>query len=186
MRTGGDIARSFVTIQNNGADELDLSLWKIINNTKTFVLPKNTILGVRKSITLASEVTGLATPVGSNPELLFSNGTRVEAKVEKSSPPLLTPITTEKPKVKAVTKALLVSQAPQRQEASILKNISETPPTFTKPPTKEPLWPWYIGAAFLAALALVGFRFTQATAPQTTFSADDFEILEEKEGNEPH
>ncbi|MDO8604243.1 MAG: lamin tail domain-containing protein [bacterium] len=180
LRTGGDTARSFVTIQNNGGEELDLSLWQIISDTKTFILPKNTILGAHKSATFASEVTGLSTSAGNNPELLLPNGSRIDIKknsvVETIPPQKITQAQTVKniaPKV--------ASQAVGSLQAAVAESVQDTPVPLKQ--EEGTLWPWYIGAAFLGALALVGFRLTQVTSPKTTFSADDFEILEETENS---
>ena len=188
LSSGGDSARSFFTIQNNGGDELDISSWQVANKEKIFTFPKNTILGARKSATFASEVTGLATPVGNIPELRFPNGTRVPAKVEtvalQSPAPVLK--TVGKTNVIASAETRVAPQAPSLQEASALNAISEAE---ASPRQERGLWPWYVGSAFLGALALLGIRLTQDTKQKATINADDFEIIEEtdnEDNEEPH
>ncbi|PIY58555.1 MAG: hypothetical protein COY98_01400 [Candidatus Yonathbacteria bacterium CG_4_10_14_0_8_um_filter_43_17] len=186
LSSGGDNARSFFTIVNHGGDELDVSGWQVASNEKIFTFPKNTILGARKSAPFASEVTGLATPVGVIPELRFPNGTSVPIKVEAIASQDPTPIlkTPEKTKVVASAETRVAPQAPQYQEASVLNAISDDTPA---PPRQESgLWPWYVGSAFLGALALAGIRLTKNTEQKATINADDFEIIEETDDEEPH
>ncbi|MFZ2303161.1 MAG: lamin tail domain-containing protein [Minisyncoccia bacterium] len=190
LRTGGDVLRSFISIQNQGGDEMDISGWQVVAGEKTFTFPKNTILGARRSATFASEVTGLATPSGSTAELLFPNGSRVDTKVETVANQPILPKTVEKPKVVASTEARTVSQSPQtpqNQEASVLNAVADAP---TSPTQKEEgsLWPWYIGSAFLGALALLGLRLTREKNTETPEgpTADDYEIIEDVDGEEPH
>lgn len=183
LRTGGDASRSFFTIENRGEDELNISGWQVVNNEKTFTFPKNTILGARKSATFASEVTGLVTSVGSIPELRFPNGTRVDTKVETVAHHAVAPKAVEKPKAIASTAARAESQMPERQEASIMNAVSEPLAPLRD---ERGLWPWYVGSAFLGALALLGLRLTQKVEEKATITAEDFEIIEETDDNEPY
>lgn len=179
LSTGGDTTRSFFTIENRGGDELDISSWQAVGDEKTFTFPKNTILGARKSATFASEVTGLATPVGSILELRFSNGTRVETKNTSPVPSVSIPKAIEKP----ITQSRAVAQTPQRQEASVVNALPVTQLPLQK---ERSLWPWYVGSAFLGALALLGLRLTQKVEEKATITAEDFEIIEETNNEEPH
>lgn len=199
LRTGGDALRSFISIQNNGAEELDISGWQVVSGEKIFTFPKNTILGARKSVAFASEVTGLVTPIYTIPELRFPNGTRVDTKIEAVSAPSPVLKAVEKPMVTNSwpshvsrhgfgdpsddSEARSVLQVPQHQEASIMKAISEAPTPLRE---ERGLWPWYIGSAFLGAMALIGIRLTQKVEEKATITADDFEIFEETDDEEPH
>lgn len=184
LRTGGDDARSFFTIENRSGDELDISGWQVVVNDRTFKFPKNTILGARKSATFASEVTGLSTPSGNEVELFFPNGARVDVKDETV---MLKPVVTkavERSKVVVSTETRAVREPLQLQEASIVKAVSEEPS-----PTRQDrgLWPWYIGSAFLGALALLGLHLTRDKVQDTSThpTADDFEILDDTDSEEP-
>lgn len=187
LRTGGDATRSFFTIENRGGDELDISGWQVAGGEKTFIFPKNTILGARKSATFASEVTGLVTPADNIPELRFPNGTRVDTKVETVvaqtvASKVATPKAVEKPKVTASAPARVAPQATKQQSANVINAISEP----LEPIREERgLWPWYVGSAFLGAFALLGIRLTQKVENKATINADDFEIIEEKDDGEP-
>lgn len=185
LLAGGDAVRSFFTIQNQSGDELDISGWQVVASKKTFTFPKNTILGARKSATFASEVTGLDTPAGDIPEIRFSNGTRIEVKVETVVPQSLVVKAVEKPKAvaNANVPTRTLSQTSQHQEASVANAIPETPAPIRE---ERGLWPWYIGSAFLGALALLGIRLTQKVENKATINADDFEIIEETNDEEPH
>ncbi|MEK7568583.1 MAG: lamin tail domain-containing protein [Patescibacteria group bacterium] len=183
LNAGGDTARSFFTIQNRGGDEIDLSGWQVASAEKIFTFPKNTILGVKKNATFASEVTGLATPEGSVIELRFPNGSRVETKNETATAEAPAPKAEEKPKVKAVTQPRTAS-IPQQQEASAIVALPDTQTPLTQ--KEGSLWPWYIGAAFLGVFALGGIRLTREKEERGIDSSseantDDFEIVEESD-----
>jgi hypothetical protein len=188
VRAGGDTTRSFITIQNNGNEDLDLSSWQIESTGKKFVIPKNTFVSAKKTLTLASEVTGLSTPLGTNLELNFPNGTHVGM----ASPVVLTPTSTTV-KGPAVNAALIshpsrsVAQGSSNQEASIVSAFMQ--PTTQSSQKGDGLWFWYTSAAFLGIFALLGIRFVQKREDKTTFTADDFEIIEDVDDfdeNEPH
>ncbi len=192
LSTGGDASRSFITIQNLGGDELEVSGWQVVaSDNKTFTFPKNTILGARRSATFASEVTGLATPSGITTELLFPNGSRVDTKGESVAFQAVVPKAVEKPKVVVNTEARTVPQAtqvPQNQKASAMNAVTDA---LTSPQQQEgSLWPWYVGSAFLGVLALLGLRLTrdkQQNGPDEKGpTAEDFEIIEETNDEEPH
>lgn len=176
LRTGGDEAHSFIAIENRGADELDLSGWQVAVQGKIFTIPKNTLVGARKTLMLASEVTALATPTGSIASLHFPNGSRVSLQGEA--------------KVAVVNKESMVtaggvtggraSRAPLPvQTANTLAALDRTSDPYTPAPQESSLLIWYIGVAFLAAFALLGLRFARTTVAPDSFTADDFEIIDE-------
>ncbi|HBH71700.1 MAG: hypothetical protein UU88_C0002G0014 [Parcubacteria group bacterium GW2011_GWC1_42_11] len=188
LSVGGDQIRSFVKLENSGVDEIDLSDWQVVGNGKNFIFPKNTILSSRKTLTLASEVTGLATPVGSVVELRFPNGSSVSVKgVEKKELPVQgTPPqkVLEESKIKPTIQIQSAQTAPLDQKATIVDAFSDTQTSL--PSQKgDGMWPWYIGAAFLSAFALLGIRLTKSKEDNAFIAVDDFEIIEEVEDNEP-
>ena len=182
LSTGDDMARSFFTIQNHGGDEIDLSGWQVASTEKIFTFPKNTILGAKKSATFASEVTGLVTPEGSDIELRFPNGSRVAIKNETATAEAPASKVVQAPFVKTVAKARVMSEASPHQEAAVINALPETQ-TLPLAQKEGSLWPWYIGAAFLGALALLSLRLTREKKdnPSAEINADDFEIVEEKD-----
>ena len=185
LSTGGDMARSFFTIENRGGDEIDLSGWQVASGEKIFIFPKNTILGAKKSATFASEVAGLATPEGSDIELRFPNGSPVATKNETATAEAPDSKVGQAPFVKTVAKARVMSEASLHQEAATVNAFPETQ-TLSPAQKEGSLWPWYIGAAFLGALALLGLRLTREkresdTESSAEINADDFEIVEESD-----
>lgn len=184
LRTGGDLMRSFVAIENRGSDEVDLSLWQIKGGDKTFVLPQNTILGARKTLTLASEVTGLSTPADSVASLHFPNGTRVEmqgdAPASASAPRQLLNVQSAPtvPATHAVASARTPVLPTRDQEATALDAVDVTVTSLSAQEGGS-LWPWYIGAAFLGVLALLGIRFAKNGEAENSSPADNFEIIED-------
>lgn len=189
LATGGDSVRSFVMIENNGGDEIDLSGWQVVSGEKSFTFPKNTILGSRKSITFASEVTGLVTPFGVVVELRFSNGTLVATKNKNKIEAVLVapaiPKVVEKQKVKEVRQTQGFVSVPKsvNQEATVFTAFATTAQPLPQRQREEEgsLWPWYIGAAFLSVLALLALRFTRVPEEKGAPTADDFEITDDEE-----
>lgn len=188
LSVGGDQTRSFVTLENSGVDEIDLSDWQISSSGKIFIFPKNTILSARKTLTLASEVTGLVTPVGSVAEILFPNGSRVSVKSADKKELIVSETLSrkieEEPKIKSTAQIRPTQTAPLDQKASIADAFSDIQ---TSLPTQkgDSAWYWYISVAFLSAFALLGIRLTRGNEDKASITVEDFEIIEEVEDNEP-
>jgi hypothetical protein len=189
IHSGGDGARSFIAIENFGNEELDLSNWQIVAEGKKFILPKNTLIVAHKTLTLASEISGLSTSSSTVATLHFPNGALV--------PPPGTPVPTE---VKTspinnvpteVTQTTIAtggraSRAPTRVAAfaqpsqSAPETLSDQGADLAPVAQESPLWMWYVGIALFGALAAVGLRFGRKTEPASAeITADDFEIIEE-------
>ncbi|OIO31227.1 hypothetical protein AUJ77_00250 [Candidatus Nomurabacteria bacterium CG1_02_43_90] len=186
LRTGGDEARSFIALENEGSDEVDLSLWQIEGAGKIFILPQHTIVGARKTLTLPSEITGIVSPKESIVFLRFPNGTRVEPNQY-----LAPPTPAQKMKVETiptsqasavVSRTVLSDTENASQEAVAIGAFDDTTPSL-EGATTERLWPWYVGAAFLALFAIVGAHFAreQKNDEKRRLTADDFEIEEDKD-----
>lgn len=191
LRVGGDTARSFITLENRGSDELDLTRWQIIASGRNFILPK-IILGTKKIVTLPSEVTKLQTPEGSSVELHYGNGVRVPllnnvapqvpAPSVATTSLVTTPSAGETFTVKpaSVSQSLALSATSVSQKASALDAITNTSSSFSLQSAEEQddsVWYWYVGIAFIAATALLGLRLVRAHSAL----ADEFEIVEEGE-----
>lgn len=176
VQTGGDAMRSFVAIENRGKDELDLSEWQVEAQGKTFTIPKNTIVGAHKTLTLASEITGLATLKGMNASLHFPNGAQVSVQGEAT--PAISAPTKEIIYIKPAVRAVEAKTLPQEnQEASVIGATQGLLPENSK----TDLWVWYVGVAFFAAIALLGLRFTRKIGTPGLLTADDFDIIDEDE-----
>ena len=181
LRTGGDSARSFVAIENFGTTDLDLSGWQVSAPSKTFVLPKNTIIAAHKVLTLPSEISGLSTSTSTVVSLHFPNGTVVPTS-ETSLPTEVSsssPVISREVAADSVVEGR-VARAPQ-QSANVLATLDDEPSTDLSPaPQESSLWVWYIGAALLGALGALGIRFSRKPA-EAPSPADDFEIIEEED-----
>lgn len=190
LRTGGDPARSFVSIENRGTDETDLSLWQVEAQGKIFTLPQNTILGAKKILTLASEVTGLVTSQGSVAILRFPNGAHVDTLGETILAPAVQAPDREVIVIKqaeAVSSTRILASKTSAQEASIANAfVDDTPDSSAVQQESDSLWPWYIGAAFLGVLALLGLRTTRGKVAESPreLTADDFEIVEDEDSKD--
>lgn len=193
LGVGGDAARSFVSIENLGTDEIDLSSWQILNGDKIFIFPQNTILAAKKKLIVASEISGLVTPEGSNPILNFPNGTHVEMQSapsinvdttkSKNILPTSNPVGSSQNEVSAMVQASapVVPLKIQNQEASVIDAFPTPLPVSQK---DDGIWLWYTSAAFLAVFALLGIRLIKNAAPESVNPADEYEIIEESEEGE--
>ncbi len=182
LRTGGESLSTFIVMENRGNDELDISGWQISANNNSFIIPKNMILGARKTITFASEVTKLSTPVGTTVLLRFPNGTLVTLQGEIITTPPASFISNKNIQEKIISKPTSVqyvqSSKLQTQEASVASVFSNTA-TSGAPHAqlKEgSSWPWYIAVAFMGAIGALGLRFVRSKSTL----ADEFEITEDK------
>ncbi len=201
LRLGGDMSRSFISLENRSSDELDMTGWKIFSGGKLVTLPRM-ILSAKKIVTLPSEATNLSTPEGTLVELRFPNGVSVpllqnqvlqdvvipsnkvvtSAEVKLASPkndlldvvPQNQQNTIKSASVTPVTKPLV-----SMQQASVINALTDTvtsgAPITT--PKDESSWPWYIAVAFIGAIAALGLRFVRSKST----IADEFEITEDKD-----
>lgn len=181
LRSGGDVTRSFVAIENSGDTEIDLSGWQISLQGKNFILPKNTLIGARKILTVPSEVSGFSTSATSTMSLLFPNGAIVPL-LQNSSTGTATTLQMEKMEV---MKGDIVAKghAPRAptQTANALAALDEPNNLLLPAASESSLWMWYAGIALLGALAALAMRFSRRNQKTATFTADDFEIIEKKE-----
>ena len=183
LRAGGDVAHSFVAIENQTSNEIDLSGWQVSVNGKIFLLPKNTILGSRKTLTLPSEITGLVSPLGVTPELLFPNGFPVKSVGGGAlSQHTLEPVKYSPPSTQVLRTTPLLESS---QAASVaVASVETSGITLGTDTEKEGMMSWYVGVAFLSALALLAFRASRRRVSkeddEDTLTADDFDIVEEE------
>ncbi len=195
LLTSGDSTRSFIEIENRAEYEIDLSGWQVSLvapkgltrhdsvESKIFTFYPNTLLVARGTIKLASDKTGLSTPVGTIAELRFPNGIPVQLQSEIITAPLVSPAKDSPSAI--ITRIIIpatIIPAPipriSNQEASVVEALSGTATSSTiKSENKEKsMWPWYTGVAFLGVGALLGLRL--ARSKRTL--ADEFEIIEDK------
>lgn len=194
LRTGGDNIHSFISTENQADNEIDLSGWKISARNKDFIFPQNTILGAHKTVSFASEVTGLITPFGVSASLHFPNGTPVDLYNEKMLSSVATPISSEKSSEEIISKQSIFPSPQLRgsqdgeQTASALNTLSNSfiHSNTLAPREEKRRWLWYLGVGSFGAVALVGLRFSRGRGKID--SVDDYEIIEDntEEEGESH
>ncbi len=193
LRTGGNSEHSFVVIENHTDSELDLSGWHVSADGKNFVLPQSTLLSARKTVTLASEITGLMTPVGSIAFLHFPNGSLVKTQNEVATILSPTPVASKKiiSKSEEVKLVRALEESSQKsseevkfvraleessQKSSVLDAFSDTESPLSPTKKERSMWPWYTGVLSLGAGGLLGLRFARSKGT----IADEFKIIEDK------
>jgi hypothetical protein len=70
----GDVNDFFIELTNKANSDIDVSKWVLRADEKDFVLPKNSVIMSKKSITISSRVTGFSTSDQSNIKLFSSTG----------------------------------------------------------------------------------------------------------------
>lgn len=199
LSLGGDNTRSFIAIENKGGDELDLAGWQIVSGGKTFIFPQNTILVARRTLTMASEVTGLNTPLGAYAELRYPNGTQavttsgvaqvdgVAVSPRESSSKIASPKSQETIRIPAISvqKSLAVKEDVPSTDTLTLGAAQQAfvPSVVATDSTRNNIWLWYTAVALLGAFAFAGVRFMRKLQSQESpeFEAEDFQIVEEEE-----
>lgn len=70
----GDTKDFFIELTNNASSDIDVSHWFVNANGKTFILPKNTVIMSKKSMTLSDKVTGFIFNSKPNLKIFSSSG----------------------------------------------------------------------------------------------------------------
>lgn len=190
-----DAISSAVDIINEGTKDVDLSSWVIEGDSRRFTFPEHTMLLAGATITLAPETTGFR----NQPtflKILYPNWQpyeypqKVTAALVQKENSIPEELKTTPAAPQPIAKSLVASY---KQTASVADSFippSQTTSTVVEEQNKEEgsLWPWYTGAAFLGAFALLGIRLTQDKDVEhsSELTADDFEIIEDNNDEEPH
>lgn len=189
-----------VAISNDGAQEVDLSSWVLESGYRRFTIPPHTMILAKGTITLAPEVTGFRDPI-SSVNLLYPNWQRYEPFKDESQietisrgAPVVSRASSPAKILSSVdgvntNSSLEVDMTSQSQSASIADAFGGA-----SSQNENDIWVWYTSVALLGAAALLGLRFVRGSEIKNTFTADDFEIIEDVESapenefdkNEPH
>lgn len=188
----------FIEIANRGADEIDLSFWMVRVGGQTAILPRNTLVGPRRTIMFSDTVLALTVPAMGSLELVYPNGAyvasydagrRSPSVSYVSAPSATAPVAAVReaqagtwPLTRASTSATSTIPSapfPEGLGASLL-NMGETAHT------AAPLWPWMAAVVLLALGTIIAAMYLRRSEPgfaTPALVADDFEILEaEDEG----
>lgn len=181
LHAGGDNQRSFIAIENYGGEELDLSGWQIAATEKIFTLPKNTLIGGHKTLTVASEVSGLLVATSTVAQLRFPNGVLVPL-----SNTSVLPVDTTNQKIVSqiaprVQDSKQITIYPKTQTASTLDVFDDASTGNTTDSQESSLWAWYVGITMFGVVAALGLRMSRKNDRFSELSPDDFKIIEEKE-----
>ena len=88
----------FIEVQNDGKNEVDLSLWRLKSEAGMFTIPQGTVIGARKAIPFPAAITGLSADRLST-ALLYPNGNLVVGYAPKRETPEPLPVKAEESKI---------------------------------------------------------------------------------------
>jgi hypothetical protein len=86
----GDEKDFFIELTNNTSYDTDVSGWILVSNTKSFTLPKNTMIGSKNKIIISAKITNFSIADGTTLKLLTP---KREVSFDYS-PPILVPVET--------------------------------------------------------------------------------------------
>lgn len=196
VRTGASPS-GFVEIANRGDAEIDLSYWMIRTGGQTAILPRNTLLGPRRTTMFSNESLALSVPPAGAVELLYPNGALAMSydigRRQSSAPHIpivpvgapaartVLPQTSSPAQTLASTSTAGASMEvplPEGMEglsASLLDTVGASRGT-------APLWPWMLAVGTLALGTIIAALRIRHTEPilleAPVLTADDFEIIE--------
>lgn len=178
-------ADGFIEIENNGAGEIDLSLWLLRTSSGVFLIPQGTLIGARKSIPFPAEITKLfADKEGT--VLLYPNGNlvvaytakqvtgetasaSVSAKKEEVVPPapVSETVSPEKAVSAPVSERIVSENLPASSFASSTALLGAVGTA-----EKGSSSPWFLGTALLIVLSIIGY-VAMLREPQGINPADE-------------
>ena len=170
-RVGGE-GGFFVELSNNTESPADLSGWILKSDAKSFVFPKNTLLGGKKKMTLSPRITAFEFSDKSSLRLLSAAGELVFDYVAFSKPvkKIAAPVKANPPKAaENIPQSFIPTQA-----------VLAAAPILSEPAEKDgqfPYLPVSIFVIFLAAASGGLYFVRRMKTPH--IPGDNFELLDE-------
>lgn len=185
LRSGGNVNRSFIAIENRGDKEVDLSGWLVGTKEARFMFPKGTVIGANKTIMVPSEVTTLETPEGTVAELRYPNNMSVA--LAPNAPVVHVAKSNDVPHVMATTArnssspTILGTVRSNTSQLAAVDTAVNAQEDFLLPQQNKQgtPWVWYAGAALLAAIGLAAVWYVRDRKKPGELSAGDFAIQDE-------
>lgn len=176
---------SGITIANNDARELNLSLWSIRSDDRYFLIPEDTILLPGSAVVFPSEVTQLFPQRNSTVALVYPNGQDAAVYREVSITEAYTALPS--PVSSSVTPATVISEvAPQEINTIFMQTASRDNdgsnedenllPSAGAAPLQNEMMPWLLGLSVLLVSGLTGL-FVIRNKMQNE-SVQDFTIID--------
>ncbi len=122
----------FLELLNNTNYEADISQWILFGNEKSFVLPRNTIIGSKKKMIISSKVTNFSALDKDALRLATPQGNMISAYVS-----LATPAVSIKTSNKKITKAKIPANSKQINPEEINSIAIKAPETVTFAPEEQ-------------------------------------------------
>ncbi|MFA6586105.1 MAG: lamin tail domain-containing protein [Candidatus Paceibacterota bacterium] len=187
----GDEKDFFIEISNNTSYDADLSKWILVSETKSFILPKNTIIPLKKKIILSPKITNfsildkntlkLANPSG---EIIF-NYLYPITEPTKAIPKNTTPEISKKISTTSLTKSAEIIQnkvTPEKNSEKQMPALNLNANAIESDTEKAINFKYGMFGLFIF-LALSGgtayFIRSYHRKPKIKITGDDFEIIDE-------
>ena len=128
----GDDKDFFVELSNNANYETDISQWILLGNGKSFILPRNTIIGSKKKIIISSKITNFSALDKNALRLTTPQGNAVSAYISSAAPAV--PAKTSN---KKITKAKIPASPKQINPEEINSVAIKVPEAATFAPKEQ-------------------------------------------------
>jgi len=185
----GDDKDFFVELSNNTDYDADISKWILTSNTKSFVLPKNTVMQTEKKLILSPRVTNFSIIDKNSLRLMDAQGGVVFDYVSSITPPVpvQNTISTKQSSSHNSKVAVATIVADKIPELSPVTNLSLSPESLeasaintsviTEASNKNSYFPLIAFVLFLGAGAGAVYFIRQRRVVMNV--GDDFKILDE-------
>ncbi len=196
--TGGEEGSYFISLENRMAIDLNLSGWSLSYAGSEFLVPQNTIIASRKTSFFPSEVTGLATPVGSTPEIRLPSGVSIIKELSPVSIPSYQPPPPQEYIHYEVSPSSPAPFLESSQQASVTQAFIQEEVIEPVPQgqpiilgghvKKQNLIPWYFSIGLFVLTVMFLFRLTRhgqsdkKEPSEEEINIDEYEIVEEDRG----
>lgn len=174
----GDVKDFFIELLNNASSDMDISNWVINANGKIFVLPKNSVIISKNSMTISGKITGFTYGDRYNLKLFSSTG-EIIFNYSASTVPTVSAKIAVQPKISPVVVQPLERVTPILGEEIPVENLEAS--VIESDVTKDnPIRTYFLTTiltVFLGISAITVYFIRQKRV--ITKAGDDFNILDE-------
>jgi hypothetical protein len=179
--------RGRIEIANDSAQNLDLSLWRLVHKDSHFVFPKGTVIAAKRTAVFPASATYLFIDELGEVKLLYPNGVmahgylrqvkQIERKEAQETPKAVEYVYVYK------DEPLAEREQPKKKEPPpTLEQFTTTTIALSGAADRDGMLKWVAALISLVSvgslIALSSPRFQKSVQPKKKLTADDFKILE--------